>query len=78
MSRVCIVTGKRPLVGNNVSHSNNKTKRRSLPNLQSHRFWSPREQRWFRLRLSTRAIKTINKRGFDVVLKELRERGENL
>lgn len=76
MSKICQVTGKRPLVGNNVSHSNNKTKRRSLPNLQWHRFWVPSENRFVRLRVSTHGIRSINKRGIDRVVRELRERGE--
>jgi large subunit ribosomal protein L28 len=76
MSRVCQVTGKRPMSGNNVSHANNRTKRRFLPNLQWQRFWVESEKRWVRLRVSTRAIKTINKHGIEAVLKDLRARGE--
>ena len=76
MARVCQVTGKGPIVGNNVSHANNKTKRRFLPNLQSRRFWVESENRWVRLRVSTNAIRTIDKKGIDVVLAELRARGE--
>lgn len=76
MSRVCQVTGKRPMSGNNVSHANNRTKRRFLPNLQWQRFWVASEKRWVRLRVSTRAIKTINKHGIEAVLKTLRARGE--
>ncbi len=76
MSRVCQVTGKRPMSGNNVSHANNRTKRRFLPNLQWQRFWVESEKRWVRLRVSTRAIKTINKHGIEAVLKTLRARGE--
>lgn len=75
MARVCQVTGKGPMVGNNVSHANNKTKRRFLPNLQSHRFWVESENRWVRLRVSTKAIRTIDKNGIDVVLADLRARG---
>ena len=76
MARVCQVTGKAPMVGNNVSHANNKTKRRFLPNLQSRRFWVESENRWIRLRVSTNALRTIDKLGIDVVLADLRARGE--
>jgi len=76
MARVCQVTGKGPAVGNNVSHANNKTKRRFLPNLQSRRFWVESENRWVRLRVSANAIRTIDKNGIDAVLTELRARGE--
>jgi large subunit ribosomal protein L28 len=76
MARVCQVTGKKPRVGNNVSHANNKTKRRFLPNLQSKRFWVESENRWVRLRVSHSALRTIDKKGIDVVLAELRARGE--
>ncbi len=76
MARVCQVTGKRPMVGNNVSHANNKTKRRFLPNLQSRRFWVESENRWVRLRVSTKALRTIDKVGIDAVLADLRARGE--
>ncbi len=76
MARVCQVTGKRPMVGNNVSHANNKTKRRFMPNLQYRRFWVESESRWVRLRLTNAALRTIDKKGLDVVLAELRERGE--
>jgi large subunit ribosomal protein L28 len=76
MARVCQVTGKGPMVGNNVSHANNKTKRRFLPNLQSRRFWVESENRWVRLRVSTNAIRTIDKLGIDAVLVDLRARGE--
>ncbi len=75
MSRVCIVTGKKPMVGNNVSHANNHTKRRFLPNLQSRRFWIESENRFIRLRVSTAAIRLIDKNGIDVVLADLRARG---
>ena len=75
MSRVCEVTGKRPMTGNNVSHANNKTKRRFLPNLQSRRFWVESENRWVRLRLSQAALRTIDKKGIDVVLAEMRASG---
>ncbi|HEX2519643.1 50S ribosomal protein L28 [Castellaniella sp.] len=76
MARVCQVTGKGPMVGNNVSHANNKTKRRFLPNLQSRRFWVESENRWVRLRVSTNALRTIDKNGIDAVLADLRARGE--
>ncbi|MFA7668052.1 MAG: 50S ribosomal protein L28 [Burkholderiaceae bacterium] len=76
MARVCQVTGKGPMVGNHVSHANNKTKRRFLPNLQSRRFWVESENRWIRLRVSTKALRTIDKVGIDVVLADLRARGE--
>ncbi|MEI6117207.1 MAG: 50S ribosomal protein L28 [Burkholderiales bacterium] len=76
MARVCQVTGKAPMVGNNVSHANNKTKRRFLPNLQSRRFWVESENRWVRLRVSANAIRTIDKLGIDAILVDLRARGE--
>ncbi|QGU31965.1 50S ribosomal protein L28 [Thermochromatium tepidum] len=75
MSKVCQVTGKRPLTGNNVSHANNKTKRRFLPNLHEKRFWVEAEQRWVRLRLTTKAMRTIDKKGMDAVLADLRAAG---
>ncbi|MDP2904464.1 MAG: 50S ribosomal protein L28 [Methylovulum sp.] len=75
MSRVCQVTGKRPIVGNNVSHANNKTKRRFLPNLQHHRFWVESESRWIRLRISTKGMRIIDKKGIDVVLADMRKNG---
>jgi large subunit ribosomal protein L28 len=78
MSRVCIVTGKGPMVGNNVSHANNRTKRRFLPNLQQRRFWLEEENRWVSLRVSTAGLRTIDKKGIEVVLAELRERGERV
>ena len=74
MSRVCIVTGKKPMVGNNVSHANNHTKRRFLPNLQSRRIWIESENRFIRLRLSTAGIRLIDKNGIDAVLVDLRAR----
>lgn len=76
MARVCQVTGKRPMSGNKVSHANNKTKRRFLPNLQSRRFWVESENRWVRLRLTNAALRTIDKNGIDSVLADLRARGE--
>jgi len=76
MARVCQVTGKAPMVGNNVSHANNRTKRRFLPNLQRRRFWVETENRWISLRLTTNALRTIDKNGIDVVLAELRAAGQ--
>ena len=76
MARVCQVTGKGPMSGNNVSHANNKTKRRFLPNLQYRRFWVESETRWVRLRISTAALRLIDKVGIDQVLSDLRARGE--
>ena len=78
MSRVCQVTGKRPITGNNVSHSNIKSKRRFLPNLHSHRFWVESENRWVKLRVSTKGLRIIDKKGIDVVLADLRARGEKV
>lgn len=78
MSRVCQVTGKRTCTGNNVSHANNKTRRRFLPNLQSRRLWVESEKRWVTLRLSSQGLRTIDKKGIDVVLAEMRARGERV
>ena len=78
MSRVCQVTGKGPVTGYNVSHANNKTRRRFLPNLQHHRFWVESEKRFVRLRVSAKGMRIIDKRGIDVVLSELRARGEKV
>ncbi|WP_067650253.1 50S ribosomal protein L28 [Dokdonella koreensis] len=78
MSRVCQVTGKSVLTGNNVSHANNKTRRRWLPNLHERRFWVASENRWIRLRVSSNGLRTIDKKGIDAVLKELRARGEKV
>jgi len=78
MSRICQVTGKRPISGNNVSHSNIKSKRRFLPNLHSHRFWVESENRWVKLRISTKGLRIIDKKGIDNVLKDLRARGEKV
>jgi large subunit ribosomal protein L28 len=75
MSRVCEVTGKRPAVGNRVSHANNRKRRRFLPNLHTQRFWIETEKRWISLRVSTQAMRTIEKRGIDVVLAKLRADG---
>lgn len=76
MARVCQVTGKRPMAGNNVSHANNRTRRRFLPNLHSHRFWVESENRWVKLRVSTKGLRIIDKKGIDTVLADLRARGE--
>ena len=76
MARVCEVTGKKPVVGNRVSHANNKTKRRFLPNLQYRRFWVESENRWVKMRVSNAGLRTIDKKGIDVVLAELRARGD--
>ena len=78
MVRVCAITGKRPLAGNNVSHANNKTRRRYLPNLQWHRFWVAGENRFVRLRLSMAALRTIDKNGIEAVIADLRARGEKV
>ena len=76
MSRVCQVTGKKPMLGNNVSHANNKTRRRFLPNLQYRRIWVESENRWISIRLSQAGLHTIDRKGIDVVLAEMRARGE--
>ena len=78
MARVCQVTGKRPAVGNNVSHANNKTRRRFLPNLHKKRFWVESEQRFVSLRVSSHGLRTIDKVGIDTVLAEMRARGEKV
>lgn len=78
MSRVCQVTGKRTTVGNNVSHAMNKTRRRFLPNLQNHRFWVESEDKWVKLRVSTKGMRIIDKKGIDAVLAEMRHRGEKV
>ncbi|MEN6586571.1 MAG: 50S ribosomal protein L28 [Sulfuricella sp.] len=78
MARVCKVTGKGPMTGNNVSHANNRTKRRFLPNLQYRRFWVESENRWVRLRVSCAALRTIDKNGIDAVLADLRASGESV
>lgn len=75
MARVCQITGKRPMTGNSVSHANNKTKRRFYPNLQTKRFFVPEDGKWITLKVSTTAIKTINKRGITSVLKEAKAKG---
>ena len=78
MSRVCQVTGKRPQSGNNVSHANNKTRRRFLPNLHTHRFWVDGEKRFVKLRVSSKGMRIIDKKGIDSVLAEIRARGEKI
>ncbi len=78
MSRVCQVTGKRPLSGNNVSHANNRTRRRFLPNLQNHRFWVEEEKRFVSLRITTKAMRIIDKLGITAVLEKLRAQGEKI
>ncbi|MDH5360762.1 MAG: 50S ribosomal protein L28 [Gammaproteobacteria bacterium] len=78
MSKVCQVTGKRPITGNNVSHAKNRTKRRFLPNLHSHRFWVESENRFVKLRVSSAGMRTIDKKGIDVILTEIRARGEKV
>jgi large subunit ribosomal protein L28 len=78
MARVCQVTGKRPVSGNSVSHSNIKTKRRFLPNLQNKRFFLAEEDKWITLKVSSQGLRTINKRGLLTVVKELRANGENI
>ncbi|MBX2922261.1 MAG: 50S ribosomal protein L28 [Chitinophagaceae bacterium] len=78
MARVCQVTGKVPITGNSVSHSNIKTKRRFLPNLQTKRFFLAEEDKWITLKLSTEGLRTINKKGLYTVVKELRAQGEKI
>ena len=78
MARVCQVTGKAPMVGNNVSHANNRTKRRFLPNLQNRRFWVEGEKRWVSLRLTNAGLRIIDKNGIESVLADLRARGEHV
>lgn len=78
MSKVCQVTGKGPVVGNNVSHSHRRTRRRFLPNLQTHRFWVENENRFIKLRLSTSGMRIIDKNGIESVLADMRARGEKV
>lgn len=78
MSKVCQITGKRPRMGNNVSHANNKTRRRFMPNLHTHRFWVDSEKRWVKLRVSSQGLRIIDKNGIDAVLAKMRQRGENV
>ena len=77
-ARVCQVTGKKPMVGNNVSHANNKTKRRFLPNLQNRKFWVESENRWISMRITNAALRTIDKNGIDAVLADMRAAGEKI
>lgn len=76
MAKVCVVTGKKPMSGNNVSHANNKTRRRFEPNLQDKRFWLPSEKRWIKLRISAKGIKIIDKKGIESVLADMRKQGK--
>ena len=78
MSKVCQVTGKKPMTGNNVSHAHNKTRRRFVPNVRDHRFWLPSENRFVKLRVSAKGMRIIDKRGIDQVVSELRARGEKV
>ncbi len=78
MSRVCQVTGKRPATGNNVSHANNRTRRRFIPNLHTHRFWLESEKRFIKLRVSHKGLRTIDKLGIEQVVADLRDRGEKV
>jgi large subunit ribosomal protein L28 len=78
MSRVCQVTGKRPITGNNVSHANNKTKRRFLPNIQNRRYWVEEENRFISLKISTKGIRIIDKLGIKAVLDKIRSNGEKI
>lgn len=78
MSRICQVTGKRPMNGNNVSHANNKTKRRFLPNLHHRRFWVESEKRWVSLRVSSQGLRIIDRDGIDSVLADIRGRGQRV
>jgi large subunit ribosomal protein L28 len=75
MTKICQVTGKRPVSGNNVSHANNRTKRRFNPNLHHHRFWVENENRWVRLRVSSKGMRIIDKKGIDAVLADIRKSG---
>lgn len=78
MSRICQVTGKKPMTGNHVSHAKNKRRRRFLPNLHTRRFWVESESRWVTLRVSKKGLRNIDKHGIDAVLKIIRERGEKV
>jgi large subunit ribosomal protein L28 len=78
VAKVCVITGKKPVVGNHVSHANNKTKRRFMPNLQNRRFFVESENRWVSLKLTNAALRTIDKNGIDAVLADLRARGERV
>jgi len=78
MSRICQITGKRPLMGNNVSHANNKTRRRFLPNLHHRKFWLESENRWVKLRISHEGLRLIDKHGIDKVVADLRAAGARI
>jgi len=78
MARYCQVTGKKPLSGNNVSHANNRTKRKQKPNIQKKRFYLPSEDRWIKLSVSKKGLKTIDKKGIETVVEEIRQRGEKV
>lgn len=78
MSRVCQVTGKRPVAGNNVSHAKNRTRRRFLPNLHTHRFWVESENRFVKLKVSAKGMRIIDKKGIDSILNTIRQRGEKV
>jgi len=78
MARGCMVTGKKPMVGNNVSHANNRTKRRFLPNLQNRKFWVESENRWISMRITNNALRTIDKNGIDAVLLKMRAEGQKI
>ena len=78
MSKVCQITGKRPMTGNNVSHAKNRTKRRFLPYLHKHRFWLESEKKFVSLQISTKGMRIIDKKGIETVVNELRERGEKI
>ena len=78
MSKVCLVTGKRPVAGNNVSHANNKTRRRFVPNIHDHKFWLESENRFVKLRVSAKGMRIIDKKGIDVVVAEMRTAGQKI
>lgn len=78
MSRICQVTGKRPMSGNNVSHAHNKTRRRFLPNLHTRRFWVENEKRWVKLKISSKGLRMVDKLGIDQILADMRARGEKV
>lgn len=78
MSKVCQVTGKRPITGHNVSHANNKRRRRFMPNLHTHRFWVESEKRWVKLRVTSKGLRTIDKVGIESVIADMRRRGERV
>jgi large subunit ribosomal protein L28 len=78
LARFCLVTGKRPVTGNNVSHAKNRTRRRFLPNLHQHRFWIESEKRFVSLRVSSKGMRIIDKKGIETVLEDMRARGEKL